>query len=85
LKFSQRAKAHRVLSKARPKKSSAEEIKKIRKLASSRNIRLKELRKKYCKKCNSLFNSNNSIIRIKKGFKIIKCENCLHISRYKLR
>lgn len=59
------------------------EIKKIKKLAMSKNIKLGNLKKKFCKKCYSLFNSKNSEIRIKKGFKIIKCK-CRYISRYKL-
>jgi RNase P subunit RPR2 len=66
------------------KESSAKEIKKAKKLAMSKNIKLGELRKKFCKKCYSLFNSNNSEIRIKKGFKITKCK-CGHISRYKIK
>jgi len=61
-----------------------EEIKKTKKLAMSKNIKLGKLRKKFCKKCCSLFNSNNSKIRIKKGFKIIKCK-CGYISRYKIK
>jgi len=66
------------------KNASNEEIRKIKKLASSKNIKLKDYKKKFCKKCFSLFNSGNSQIRIKKGFKIIKC-NCGKISRHKLR
>jgi RNase P subunit RPR2 len=60
------------------------QIKKAKKLAMSRNIKLKELRKKYCKKCYLLFNSNNSKIRIKNNIKIIKCKGCNYISRYKI-
>lgn len=63
---------------------SSKEIKKIKKLAMSRNIKLGELRKKFCKKCYFLFNSKNSETRVKKGFKIIKCK-CGYISRYKLK
>ena len=64
---------------------SAKEIKKVKKLAMSKNIKIGELRKKFCKKCYSLFNSKNSEIKIKKGFKIIKCKDCKNISRYKLK
>jgi len=63
---------------------SSKEIKKTKKLAMSRNIKLGELRKKFCKKCYSLFNPKNSEIRIKKGFKIIKCK-CGYASKYKLK
>jgi len=66
------------------KKANSKEIKKIKKLAMSKNIKLGRLKRKFCKKCYSLFNSKNSEIRIKKGFKIIKCRNCGYISRYKL-
>lgn len=61
-----------------------EKIKKAKKLAMSKNIKLGNLKKKFCKKCYSLFNSKNSEIRIRKGFKMIKCK-CGYISRYKLR
>jgi len=63
---------------------SPNEIKKAKKLAMSRNIKLGRLRKKFCKKCYSLFNSSNSKTRIKNGFKIIKCK-CGYVSRYKLK
>ena len=61
------------------------QIQKAKKLAMSKNIKLKELRKKFCKKCYSLFDSKNSEIRIKKSFKTIKCKKCSYISRYKLK
>jgi len=68
---------------------SQKQIKKAKKLAMSKNIKLKELRKKFCKKCNSFFNSKNSEIRIKKKnkipIKIIKCKNCSYVSRYKIK
>lgn len=67
------------------KKSSQKEIKSAKKLAMGRNIKLGNLRKKFCKKCYTLFNSENSEIRVKKGFKIIKCKNCRNTHRYKLR
>jgi RNase P subunit RPR2 len=67
------------------KESSAKEIKKAKKLAMSRNIKIKEFKKKFCKKCYSMFNSKNSEIRIKNGFKVILCKECNHISRYKLK
>lgn len=66
-------------------KPTSEQIKKVKKLAMSKNIKLKDSRKKFCKKCNSFFNPNNSEIRIKKGFKIIRCKNCGFIDRYKLK
>jgi len=67
------------------KQGSAKEIKKAKKLAMSRNIKLGDLRKKFCKKCYSMFDSKNSEIRINKGFKTVKCKNCENISRYRLK
>jgi len=60
------------------------EIKKIKQLAMSKNIKLGLLRKKFCKKCLTFFTPNNSEIKIKKSLKIIKCKNCGYISRYRL-
>jgi len=63
---------------------SPKQIKKVKTLAMSKNIKLGILKKKFCKKCYFFFNSKNSEIRIKKPLKIIKCKNCGCISRYKL-
>jgi predicted Zn finger-like uncharacterized protein len=73
------------ISKTFSNKPTPDEIRKIRNLAMSKNIKLKEHKKKFCKKCYTLFNSSNSQIRIKDKFKIIHCKKCNHISRYKLR
>lgn len=61
------------------------QIKKAKKLAMSKNIKLGNLRKKYCKKCYNFFKPSNIQIRIKKNIKLIKCKNCGYISRYKLK
>jgi len=61
---------------------SSKDIRKIKKLAMSKNIPLRELRKKFCRKCFSPF--ENSKIRIKNGMKIIECKNCKQISRWKI-
>ncbi len=66
------------------KNPSQKEIKKVKKLAMSKNIKLNKYKKKFCKKCFSFFNSSDSEIRIKRPFKIIRCKNCGYISRYKL-
>ena len=60
------------------------QIKKAKRLAMSKNIKLGKLRKKFCKKCFTFFTPNNSEIRIKKPYKIIKCKTCNNISKYKL-
>lgn len=58
------------------------EIKKIKRLAMSKNISLKEKRKTFCKKCLSPY--KNPKTRIKKGVKITTCGNCGYVSRWKL-
>ena len=67
------------------KNSNPLEIKKIKKLAMSKNIKLGNLRKKICKKCLTYFTNGNHEIRIKKPFKIIKCKNCGYVCRWKLK
>ncbi|MFA5173838.1 MAG: hypothetical protein WC438_01525 [Candidatus Pacearchaeota archaeon] len=66
------------------KNPSPEKIKKAKKLAMSKNIKLGSLKKLYCKKCHSLFDSKNSSIRIKNGYKTIKCKNCEFVTRWKI-
>ncbi|MDP2925260.1 MAG: hypothetical protein Q8N99_02715 [Nanoarchaeota archaeon] len=61
------------------------EIKNIKKLAMSKNIKLGDYKKKFCKKCCSFFNAVNSEIRIKKGFRVIQCKECGYRNRYKLK
>ncbi len=61
---------------------SPKEIKKIKKLAMSRNIQLKELRKKFCKKC---YSSNLKIKSIKNKVKIVECRNCGSLMRWKIK
>ena len=67
------------------KNPKPEEIKKLKRLAMSKNIKLGKLKRKFCKKCHSLFNSKNSDIRIKKGFKIVKCKNCKSVRKWKMK
>jgi RNase P subunit RPR2 len=59
------------------------EVKKIKKLAMSQNISLKDFRKKFCKKCFSPL--GNSKIRVKEGIKSIECKNCGQINRWKMK
>jgi|TARA_B100001971_G_C18232828_1_gene565060 RNase P subunit RPR2 len=65
------------------KNKSSNEVKKIKRLAMSRNISLKELKKDFCKKC--LMPYKNPKIRIKNKMKIIICENCDSVSRWKIK
>jgi len=63
-------------------KKNPKEIRTIKKLAMRYNISLGELRKKFCKKCFSPY--KNSKVRIKGNKKIIICENCGYINRWKI-
>jgi len=60
-----------------------EEVKKIKKLAMSHNIKLGDKRKLFCKKCLSPYVNTSSII-IKEGFITITCGKCGHKNRWKL-
>lgn len=60
------------------------EIKSIKRLAMSRNIKLGDYKKKFCKKCYIYYTANNSEIRIKNSLKIIKCKTCGNVSRFKI-
>ena len=64
---------------------SPREIKKTKQLAMSKNIKLGSLKKKFCKKCFTLFDSSNYSIKIKKPLKIIICKNCGYVSRFKMK
>jgi len=61
---------------------SPKEIKKIKKLAMRHNIKLGELRKKFCKKC---YFSRLKILGIKNKTKRIICKSCGEISRWKMK
>jgi len=65
------------------KSKTPKEIKKIKILAMSHNILLKEKRKLFCKKCLSPY--KNVKIRIKKGMKSVECGNCGRVSRWELK
>jgi len=73
-----------IIHKTLTSNPSPTQIKKLKTLAMSKNIKLKEFKKLFCKNCLTLFNSQNSEIRIKHNHKIIKCKKCRFISRYKL-
>ena len=63
-------------------KHDKEQVRKIKKLAMSHQIKLKNLRKLFCKKC---FSMNLKVLRIKNNIKRVKCEDCNCVSRYKLK
>jgi RNase P subunit RPR2 len=60
---------------------SKNEVKKIKRLAMKYNLKLKEQRKKFCKKC---FEKLEGKTRINKGYKTVKCEKCGYKNRWKL-
>ncbi len=66
------------------KSKSPKEVKKIKKLAMSQNIPLKEKRKLFCKECFTPY-SGKEKTRIKNKIKSIECLNCEKISRWKTR
>jgi RNase P subunit RPR2 len=60
-------------------------IKKARRMCLHNHLKIPEKYKdKFCKKCFTIFNTNNSKIRIKNGFKILTCLNCNYIRRKKI-
>jgi len=73
------------IQKSLDENPSKEKLKNLKVLAMSKNIKIGGLKKRYCKKCYSLFTIKNSEIRIKKPYKKIKCKNCGYIARYKLK
>ncbi len=64
------------------KNKNPREVKKIKKLAMKKSIPLKKLRKKFCQKCLTPY--KNPKIRIRNKKRVITCENCGHVSRWKL-
>lgn len=60
---------------------SGKDVKKIKKLAMSQNIPLKELRKKFCKECYSPLRGK---IRINKKIKSITCKECGNVTRWRV-
>ena len=64
------------------KNKTPKEVRKIKKLAMSHNIKLEDHRKKFCKNCYSPIEGK---IRIKDKIKSVRCKNCGHISRYKIK
>ena len=59
------------------------DVKKIKKIAMSHNLKLKEKKKLFCKKCLTPY--TNSKIRIKKNVKTLVCGNCNYVSRWKIK
>jgi len=64
------------------KNKSADEIKKIKKLAMRYNIKLGDNKKLFCKKCFSPYKTPS--IRVNKGKISIACENCDYVASWKV-
>jgi RNase P subunit RPR2 len=62
-------------------KHDKESVRKIKKLAMNKRIRLGELRKKFCSKC---YNMSISVKRIKRGIRSVECNNCGNVMRWKI-
>jgi RNase P subunit RPR2 len=65
------------------KNKKPREIKKIKKLAMSHNLKLGNKRKKYCKYCLSPYTGKEKV-RINNKIKNITCDNCKKTSRWKI-
>ncbi len=63
-------------------KHSKEEVKKIKKIAMSYQIKLRDKRKLFCKKC---FSMNLKVLGLKNKIKRVKCEDCGNDMRWKIR
>jgi len=66
-----------------PKGKTPDDIKRMKKLAMSKNVKLKNARKLFCKKCLSLYGEVK--IRIRKGIKSVTCEKCGFVNRWNIR
>jgi len=60
---------------------TAEEVKKIKRLAMKFNIKLGLHKRTFCKKCMSKLKGKLSI---KKMYKTIECKNCKYKNRFKI-
>ena len=66
------------------KNKNPKDIKKIKKLAMSKNISLKEKQKLFCRECLAPY-SGKEKIRIRRGIKSVKCEKCRRVGRWRLQ
>jgi RNase P subunit RPR2 len=65
------------------KSKTPKEVKKIKKISASYNIKLRDKKKLFCKKCLAPY--KNPKIRIKNKMKITKCKECSYVSRWKIK
>ena len=62
---------------------TSKDVKKIKKIAMNHNLKLKEKKKLFCKKCLTPY--KNRKIRIKNNVKTLVCGNCNYVSRWKIK
>jgi len=60
------------------------EVKRIKKIAMSKNISLKDFKKLFCKYCLNPYNRKEKV-RIKNGIKSTTCNKCNKTSRWKIK
>ncbi|MBD3247645.1 hypothetical protein GF378_03450 [Candidatus Pacearchaeota archaeon] len=66
------------------KEKTPKQVKKIKRLAMAKNIKLGEKRKMFCEKCLIPY-SGKEKVRIKKDLKSVACSNCGHINKWKIK
>ena len=77
-----RTEAMEKMSEFFKEKHDKEKVRKMKRLAMSHRIRLKEERKKFCQKC---FSMNLKVLGIKNGIKRVECEDCGRLMRWKIK
>lgn len=65
------------------KKKAPKEVKKIKRLAMSKNIKLGSKRKLFCKKCLAPYIKPQ--VKTKNKVKSVMCEKCGYTSRWKIK
>lgn len=66
------------------KSKTEKQVKKIKKLAMSHNLPLRDYRKLFCKKCLMPYTGIEKV-RIKNKSKNITCSHCGYISKWKIK
>jgi len=73
------------LAKSADSVGSKRYVKLAREIARKLQVKIPEkFRRGFCKNCNNVFIGGVYSVRIKDGFRIIKCNNCGKVRRFKL-
>ena len=64
------------------KDRKSREIKKIKRLGMKHNIKLRALKKRFCKKC---YSTELKVRSIKNKIKTVECKKCKSIMRWKIK